>query len=144
MALLRRPLIAPSALMDPRENCIDLSPSGRCVPSHPSLFSLPLLVFSFSFSSRGRRRLSVQAFILEPPLLRRPFYGFVDEGVFLVVLDKKGVTAGSDLIARKKIRFWLSARSEKRFQIGFFKTVKTSKMERERRVLVGSSRKRHA
>lgn len=47
MALLRHPLIVPSALMDPRENCIDLSPSERRVPS-----SRPL---SFLFRLRDCR-----------------------------------------------------------------------------------------
>lgn len=73
MALLRHPLIAPSALMDPRENCIDLSPSERGIPTSPSfsssscsyyysfcLYSVPRVSFfhpclSFLFRFRGCR-----------------------------------------------------------------------------------------
>lgn len=70
MALLRHPLIAPSALMDPRENCIDLSPSERVPPSRPSLSSL-----SFLFRLRDCR-------LPAGFVLTRLFFGGIPPSVF--------------------------------------------------------------
>jgi len=100
MALLRYPLIAPSALMDPRENCIDLSPSERRVP--PSC--LPYLFFFVAVVCLHR-------LCPDPPSLQRySFFGFVDPDEACSRLypnsrEKDSSNSWKQSFARKKLDF---------------------------------------
>ena len=104
MALLRHPLIAPSALMDPRENCIDLSQNDASL----SLIPCRLYLFFFVFVAV----VCLHRLCPDPPSLQRyPFFTFIDPDeacsrLYPSSREKGSSNSWKQSFCEEKIGFW--------------------------------------